>query len=126
MNNQFILQTICRDKGELRFLVESEGKSWRTPAREIPQGDLPIEAALTYAESIFGSESVCTLWKLGQVNLDTCLTHIFCLDTETIEYFSSTTAIPHMIWIDEQEFYQNIPKVFAPLLKKISQTALNK
>ena len=126
MSDQFILQTIWREKGNLRFLVEAEGQSWRLSAQTMAAGEFPIEAALTYAERIFGPESVITLWKLGQVKTESNTTHIFCLDTETIENFSNTTVLPGMTWINEQQFYQQVPKQWGPLLEKIRQPGLSK
>ncbi len=121
MNDQFLLQTIWRVKDTLRLLVEAEGPSWRLCLHEVDSGCFPIEAALTYAEHIFGSESVCSLWKLGQIETTSGLTHLFCLDVETIEGFSGEKLIHNMLWTDEQGYYKNIPNQFKPLLEKMRQ-----
>ncbi len=126
MSERFILQTIWREKGVLRFLVESEGQSWRLCTHKIAAGDLPIESALNFAERIFGEESVCTLWKLGQIKTTSGTTHIFCLDTETIEGFSGSAEIANMHWIDEQQFYSMIPSQLEPLLEKIRKSGQSK
>lgn len=119
MSDQFILQIIWREKDALRFLVESVGQSWRLAMHAVIAGDLPIESALQFGERIFGNESVCTLWKLGQIKLGSISTYVFCLDTETIEDFSGATEIPNMIWIDEHQFFKKIPADLTPLLEKI-------
>ena len=126
MSDLFILQTVWREKGQLRFLVETEGVVWKLRARELSDGDLPIESALIYAESIFGPESVCTLWKLGQVKSTIQTTHVFCLDTETIEGFEGTTKLPGMSWVEEEEFYRLAPKEWSHLFEKIRQRGHSK
>lgn len=126
MSDLFILQTIWREKSVLRFLVPSEGGGWKLKAHELSAGDLPIESALTYAESIFGPESVCTLWKLGQTMSTNTVTHVFCLDTETVEGFAGTTVLPGMKWVDEEEFYGFAPKEWLPLFEKIRQRGLSR
>jgi len=126
MIEQFVLQTIWREKDILRLLVELDRGGWRLCTHAVDTGELPIEAALRYAEQIFGLESVCTLWKLGQVTTDGKVTSVFCLDTETIEGFAGSDAAGDMVWITEEQFFQQIPKNLAPLLEKIRQPGLNK
>jgi len=119
MSEHFILQTIWRDHDTLRLLVESHGQDWRLCKREVLPGELPIESALNFAERVFGAESVCTLWKLGQINTDDSSTHIFCLDGDTLDSFSGSSPSSNMLWISEQEFYLRLPKHLMPFLEKI-------